>query len=387
MDKDHGLVISCSREDLGLAGRDDSVTGDELCHDASSSLNTKGQGVNIHENDLRGTFVSREDTTLDSSAKGNSLIRVDTLGGLLAAKELLKECLDLRDTSGTTDENDIVNFGLLNLGVLEHLLDRAEGFLEQIHVQFLELGASQGLGEVLAVVEGLDLNTGGHLGREGTLGLLNLALQFTHGLEVLGDIDVVLLVVHLDEVVDDTLVEILTTQVSITGSGQDLEGAIINGQEGDIEGTSTEIVDDDLALIASLVQTVGDSCGGGFVDDTENIETGDSAGVLGGLSLVIVEVGGYSDDGVGDGLSKVVLGDLLHLAQDHGGHLLRSENLILAVNLNLNLGLAILVDNTEGEMLHVLLGVLVIEFPTDQTSLNREKERKKKRKKKLVQQN
>jgi hypothetical protein len=39
----------------------------------------------------------------------DSLIGVDTLGRLLAAEELLEELLDLGDTSGTTDEDDLRN--------------------------------------------------------------------------------------------------------------------------------------------------------------------------------------------------------------------------------------------------------------------------------------
>jgi len=39
----------------------------------------------------------------------------------------------------------------------------------------------------------------------------------------------------------------------------------------------------------------------------------------------------------------------------------------LLLNLDLNSGLAILVDNLEGEVLHVTLNVLVVELATDQT--------------------
>ena len=80
---------------------------------------------------------------------------------------------------------------------------------------------------------------------------------------------------------------------------------IVNGQERDVESSTTEIIDDDLALvlIASsllLVQYVGDNGGGGFVDNAEDVETGDDTSVLDDLSLRIVEVGGDDDDCVGD---------------------------------------------------------------------------------------
>jgi hypothetical protein len=40
-----------------------------------------------------------------------------------------------------------------------------------------------------------------------------------------------------NKVADHAVVEVLTAQVSITSSRLDLENAILNGQDGDIEGT------------------------------------------------------------------------------------------------------------------------------------------------------
>src|SRR5699024_6817816 len=148
--------------------------------------------------------------------KGNGLIGVDTLAGLLAVEELLEESLDLGNTGRTTDQNDVLNLGLLDLGVLEHLLNGLQGLLEEVHVQLFELGAGQSLREVVAVVEGFDFNASRHLGRKSTLGLLNLTLELTHGLEVLGNVNAVLLVVLLDEVLHDTVVKVLTTKVGVT---------------------------------------------------------------------------------------------------------------------------------------------------------------------------
>ena len=93
----------------------------------------------------------------------------------------------------------------------------------------------------------------------------------------------------LDEVVDKTVIEILTTKVSITSGGLDFEDTL-DGQEGNIESSSSEIVDNDAGFTAFLVETVCDSCGGGFIDDTENLETSDRAGILGRLTLRVVEV-------------------------------------------------------------------------------------------------
>jgi hypothetical protein len=65
-----------------------------------------------------------------------------------------------------------------------------------------------------------------------------------------------------------------------------------------VKGTTTQIVDQDVLLLGFLVQTISDGRSGGFVDNTEHIQTCDGASVLGGLTLSIVEVGGNGDNSI-----------------------------------------------------------------------------------------
>ena len=68
---------------------------------------------------------------------------------------------------------------------------------------------------------------------------------------------------------------------------------------------------------------------------------------------------------MGDLLAQVGLGNLLHLAQNHSGHLLGGELLLGASDLDGNNGLAILLKNLVGEVLDIALDVLVAEFTAD----------------------
>ena len=51
-------------------------------------------------------------------------------------------------------------------------------YFSTYHVQFLKLGPGEGLREVLAIIEALNLDPGLMLGGQGSLGLLNLSPQF-----------------------------------------------------------------------------------------------------------------------------------------------------------------------------------------------------------------
>ena len=75
------------------------------------------------------------------------------------------------------------------------------------------------------------------------------------------------------------------------------------------------------AMVASslpLVQAVGHGSGGWFIDNAQHVQAGDGAGVLGGLPLVVVEIGRYGDHRLGDPLSQLGLGVLTDLLEDEG---------------------------------------------------------------------
>ena len=77
----------------------------------------------------------------------------------------------------------------------------------------------------------------------------------------------------LQETRDKTVVEVLITQVGVSSDSPDLEDTLLDGQERHIEGSSIEIKGEDIPLARSLlVETIGDGCSGGLVDDTKNVE-------------------------------------------------------------------------------------------------------------------
>jgi hypothetical protein len=106
LDQDSGLVVGRSGEDLTLAGRDDSVAGDELGHYTASGFDTESERSDINKDNITQALIASEDTTLNGSTIGDGLIGVNSLGSLLS-KVLLEELLNLGDTSGTADENDL----------------------------------------------------------------------------------------------------------------------------------------------------------------------------------------------------------------------------------------------------------------------------------------
>jgi hypothetical protein len=107
----------------------------------SSCLDTKGKGVLSL---LRGVTVTGKDGSFGSSTRGNSLIRVDVLVGLIAVEEVRNKFDDTGNTSGTTDQDDFVDIRLDDLGVADDLLNRFKSTTEEILAELFETGAGEG---------------------------------------------------------------------------------------------------------------------------------------------------------------------------------------------------------------------------------------------------
>jgi hypothetical protein len=79
--------------------------------------------------------------------------------------------------------------------------------------------------------------------------------------------------------------------MGITRSCQNLEDTIVDGQERDIKGSTTKVVNNNLRLgLGLLVKSIGDGGSSGLVNNAENLKACDSASILGRLTLSVVKV-------------------------------------------------------------------------------------------------
>ncbi len=175
--------------------------------------------------------------------------------------------------------------------------------------------------------------------------LLGGLAQTLHGDLVAAEVDAVALLELGNQVVGDAGVEVVAAEAVVAGGGQDLDDAVADLEHGHVKGAAAEVVDHDL-LVALLVDAVGQRGRGRLVDDALDLEAGDAAGVLGGLTLRVGEVGGDGDDGLGDLVAEIGLGVGLQLLKDHRGDLLRGVG--LAVDGDLVVGAHLTLDGRDG---------------------------------------
>ncbi|KAH3663984.1 hypothetical protein OGAPHI_004698 [Ogataea philodendri] len=363
-DLDRGLARGSGGEHLRLLGWDSGVSWDQSGEDTTQGLNTERQWSNVQKQNVLD--LTGQDSTLNGSTNGNSLVWVHSLGWLLT-KERLDSADNLWHSGHTTNKNNLGNLGGGQTGILQSLLDRLDGLLDQWLNQLLELGSGHLQVDVLWTRSiGSDerkVDLGGHSGGQLDLGLLGSFSDSLDGHSVVLEVDTRLLLEGVNNVSDKSDIEILTTQVGVTVGGLDLENTVVNVQDGDIEGTSTQVEDgNDVAVV--LLKTVGKSGGGWLVDNSGNVQTNNGTGILGGLSLGVVEVSWNGNDGVLGWLSKVGLGSLLHLVEDETSDL--GWRVFLASSLNPGVTVGVL-DDLVRNLLQVSLDLLVLESSTDQS--------------------
>jgi len=89
---------------------------------------------------------------------------------------------------------------------------------------------------------------------------------------VFADIDTRLFLELSHAEIDKFVIEIFSTEMGVTVGGFDLEDTFLNGEEGDIESTSTEIEDKNVLLLLGLsIKTVSNSGCSRFVNNTETV--------------------------------------------------------------------------------------------------------------------
>lgn len=168
-----------------LLERGNSVAArDDRSEDVALHSHTERKRDDIEQEKIGGVGgrgLARENTSLNSSTIGDSLIRVNALLELLTVEEVAKELLYPGNTCAATNQDDLVNLALLERSILQDLLNGLDCAVESLAVDVLESGAGDVGVEVLAVEERIDLDRGLGAVGQSTLGAFASSSQTAEG--------------------------------------------------------------------------------------------------------------------------------------------------------------------------------------------------------------
>ena len=151
--------------------------------------------------------------------------------------------------------------------------------------------------------------------RQPLLGVLGGAQHAGLGASDFLQVDAVLLGKRVADVVEEQLVEIVAAELGVAVAGQDLDDAVLDLGDRDVERAAAQVVDQQPLHLGGM-RVVGQHGGGRLVDDPDDLQSGQLARLAGGLPLAVVEEGGHRDDRLRDRLAQGLLGALLERPQD-----------------------------------------------------------------------
>ena len=329
MHRHGGLVVVSRAEDLAAPGRDRRVALDDGRGHPAQGLDAQGQRRHVQQQHVLD--LAAQDAALQSRADRHHFVGVDPLVRLLAAGQAAHQLLHHRHASRAAYQHHLVDLCGRQLGGAQGRLEGAAQPGGQGLAELLELAAAQRHLQVLGAAgvscdEGqvdLGLDQAGQL----DLGLLGRFLQALQGLAIAAQVDALLLLERVGDVIDQHLVVVVAAQVGVAGRGLDLDHTVAHLQDRHVKGAAAQVEDQD-RLVAFLVQAIGQRGRGRLVDDAQNLQASDLAGVLGGLALAVVEVGRHGDHGLRHRLAQIGFGVGLELAQDHRADLLGGKGFV-----------------------------------------------------------
>ena len=319
------LIVCRSWEYLWLASRDSCISVDEFCEYATQSFDTQRERSNVEQQYVLN--FTCEHTTLNCSTDSYNFVRVHVLRWSLA-EELLNNLLDCRDTSRTTHEDYFVDLRRSEVCILQSFATRLDCSLNQVVSQLFEFSTSQSHHQVLRNTINRhnvrQVDFGWSWAWQLDFSLFSSLFQTLQRHRVFSQVDIVFSDEVFSQPIDDDLVEVVATQVSVTVCRFYFKYAITEFEDRDIECTATQVINCDFHLFVSLVQTVCQSCSSRFVDDTFNGQTCDFASLFCSLTLRVREVCRNGDNCFVNLCAEVIFSSLFHLLQNHCRNLLRS---------------------------------------------------------------
>jgi len=308
------------------SSRDGSLRGDNRGKDilaiSANSDNTDGVGDVLDGGDSRvcrlldiGSLVLLDKRSLEGSTTSKELGGVDSRNAGsrgLDLGRLREDTTEIVSNTGgmssTTRQDNLVNVKNIEASLLDDTLDKSVETLKDLAGNHLISYSVDSDREVETVGQAFNTELGVAAQAQSSLGSLGLESELGKTAGIVSRVDVVLLLEFLSEVLHKGVVQVDTSEFIVVRSGKNGVEATSRGDDSNIGSGATKVSNNnglvlDLGLGTGIVsQNSGNRVG----NKLENFKTSLVSGLDQGLSLLLGEVCGNSNNGRGDLLAQVV---------------------------------------------------------------------------------
>ncbi len=114
------------------------------------------------------------------------------------------------------------------------------------------------------------------------------------------------------------MVEIITTQVSVTVGRFYFKHTVAKLKDRNIECAATKVEHGNFLVFIALVEAICQRCCSWLVHDSAHCQTGYLTGFFGGLALRVIEICRHGDNSLFHLLAEVILCRFFHFLKNHG---------------------------------------------------------------------
>ena len=300
--------------------RDRRVALDQRRRNATQRFDTQRQRRHVHQHDA--AHLACQHACLDRCAGGDAFHRVDAHLGL-APEQLLEIAAHHRHARRAADKNHPIHVVWCDARVVQCLLDRTLAAIDYRSHQPLQFGAVQIQLEVARLAfDGRKIGQAdmrGDAGSQFDLGILRRFDQARGSLAVIAHIHAGGHLEAFGQMLENALIHVCAAELGVAAGGLDLEHALAELHDRDIQRAAAEVDHDDAQFLPQPVQPIGQRCGSGFVDQPYHLQPGDAACILGCGALIVVEISRHCHDGLFHRLAEERFGIALDLLQQESG--------------------------------------------------------------------
>ena len=302
-EEQRALVVLDGVVGLHAADGDDSVALDDGAEHAAfvvllagldAGFDAKRVGGHVGHNHFFQCPVLCDQSCLDGGTNSDGFIRVEA-GGREAAKESRHRFAQDVHPCRPADEDDVIEAGGAYAGVAQGLFDGGAAAFEQRCAALFPVGARDMPVECLTAHGELHVGVAAVQRLFGALG---------GGVELSLHADKVGLGMCAAKAPDEQFGKVFAAEHVIARTRPHFHDAAEHIEQGDVEGATAEVKDEEFAVAIALVQAVGHCRSGGFVEQAAHVQSGQFGGVASGFALGVVEVSGDGDNSVRDARAK-----------------------------------------------------------------------------------
>ena len=185
----------------------------------------------------------------------------------LLPEEGLDLSADQRHASRASDEDHLINVVRGEAGIFQGETAGPERALHQFHGEGFKLIAGEIFRVPAFAFRQVEDGRGLQLIGESDFCPLGFQSDRLHLVGIGIHVEAMLLADFLDEQICELAVEVIASEMGVAVGCQDLKDAVLELEDGNIEGSSAKVVDGDCSL-SLLLESIGQRGGGRFIDNS-----------------------------------------------------------------------------------------------------------------------